>query len=275
MASDYQEMQISSFWGFRKDPWPSSISLQELLGEIGRPAGMMVKMRKSRAIKIREELHVKEEFLQGWQEWPGMFKGLLHRGRLRRQWSASLLARERGVPTPEPLAYMEERRGLGRSKSLLVTRYESDFMTLSRYLRGKIGETTWVSHQGERFLQELARAVRSMHDLGMLHLDLKGSNILVREDGESWIFRFTDLKASRFRNWARARALTSTRGIKRDMVRLLATLRSFFSEADRRSFICSYLSSSPIEAQRLIAGWEAEALTRFPRGGVQPMARDI
>ncbi|MDH7500464.1 MAG: lipopolysaccharide kinase InaA family protein [candidate division NC10 bacterium] len=265
-VAGYRTVQISAFRGFSKDPWPSPVCLQELLGEVGQPAGVVVKMRRCRAIKIRQDLHVKEEFLRGWRDWPRRLKGLLGRGRLRRQWSASLLARERGVPTPEPLAYLEERQGLLPSRSLLVTRYESEFCTLSHYLKGKGREPSWSRDRGERFLRELARAVWGMHDLGMVHLDLKGSNILVREDKEGWSFRFTDLKASRFRNGGRAKALTSARGVKRDMVRLLTALHCFFSEEERRAFLDSYLSSGPKQAQRLMARWEAEAVNPSDRG---------
>jgi len=260
----YREVQIFGFRGFMREPWASSIRIEDLLSEIGRPAGVIVKMRKSRAIKIRGELHIKEEFLQGWQSWPLLLKGLLNRGRLRRQWCASLLAQERGIPTPEPLAYLEERGRLLSSKSLLVTHYESDLMALSHYLREKMREASWVSLRGQYFLKGLGIGVRRMHERGMVHHDLKGSNILVKEEGEVWSFRFTDLKASRFPNWDEPEKSIPMAGGQRDIIRLLATLRSFFSEAERRLFLFSYLPLTPKEAERLIAKWEAESLKRFP-----------
>jgi len=265
----YREVQILGFRGFIREPWASSISIEDLLSEIGQPAGVVVKMRKSRAIKIREGLHVKEEFLRGWQSWPLMLKGLLNRGRLWRQWSTSLIAQERGIPTPEPRAYLEEREGLLPSRSLFVTQYESDCIALSQYLRGKSREGAWACLRGQDFLKELATGVRRMHEKGIVHHDLKGSNILVKEEGGVWSFRFTDLKASRFQDWDEAGKSIPMAERERDIIRLLASLRSFFGEAERRVFLYSYLSFTSEEGQRLIAKWEAESLKKFaPRQGL-------
>lgn len=259
----YREVEVLGFRGFMREPWPSPVSVKELLGEIGQPCGQIVKMRRDRAIKVRSGLHVKEEFLRGWRSLPLLFKGLLNRGRLRRQWRASLIAQERGIPTPMPLAYLEEKGRLP-SRSLLVTVNESDFTTLSHYLRKETKEGNWIALRGYEFLRELASEVRGMHEKGMIHHDLKGSNILVKEEGEGWAFLFTDLKAARFMNLTGCRESARTTGRESDIIRLLAALRSFFSQEERRHFLCSYLPSAEGGRDRFVSKWEAESLKQFP-----------
>ena len=71
MARDYREVQLLGFRGWIEEPWSSSIPLKDLLPEIGQAYGMVVKMRANRAIKVRENLHLKEEFPQRYFSWSG------------------------------------------------------------------------------------------------------------------------------------------------------------------------------------------------------------
>jgi tRNA A-37 threonylcarbamoyl transferase component Bud32 len=254
----YRKVRISDFEGLAREPWPSSVPLGDVVGKIGQPDGVIVKMRAERAIKIRGDLHLKEEFPGGWRSWPLQVKGLWGRSRLRRQWQASLRARERGIRTPEPLAYLERKRSLLFRQSLLVTRWESSFFTLTQYLRGR--EEGWIGQRGPAFLEHLAAAVRQMHGQGMMHSDLKGSNILVKEEEGTWSFLFTDLKAARF---SAPGDMPPGRG-ERDVIRLLASLRAFFDSAQRALFLRSYLLAEEREARGIVLRWEAESQRRFP-----------
>lgn len=263
MPQGYKKVQILDFQGLARDPWPSSVPLQDLLAQIGQPEGVIVKMRVERAIKIRGDLHLKEEFFRGLRSWFLLVKSLWGRSRLRRQWEVSLVARERGIPTPEPLAYLEKRRSLLLSKSLLVTQYQPSFATLTEYLRGKLkeGETF---QQGSAFLESLAKAVRKMHEQGMVHSDLKGSNILVKEEEGTWNFQVTDLKAARFLGPERPKPGMPLRGRERDILRLLASLRPLFDSSERALFLQHYLLVEGERAQPMIARWESESRRRFP-----------
>jgi serine/threonine protein kinase len=263
LSEGYKEVQIQDFRGLVREPWPSSIPLEDLLGKIGQADGIIVKMRAERAVKIRGDLHLKEEFFRGWGSWPLRVKGLWGRSRLRRQWQASLLAREKGILTPEPLAYLERRRSFLLSQSLLVTRYEPGFATLTLYLREKTKEG-WLAGEEGAFVKFLAAAVRRMHDLGMAHSDLKGSNILVKEEDGAWSFQFTDLKAACFLGRKEAKGGRGMTKKKRDILRLLASLRSFFGAPERALFLQSCLSLGAEEAQPIIARWEAKSQRKFP-----------
>jgi len=264
LPGNLRRVRISGFQGLIREPWPSSVPVGELLSKIGQPDGVIVKMRPDRAIKIKGDVHLKEEFLFGARRsWPLLVKSLWGRSRLRRQWQASLFARERGIPTPEPLAYLEQRRSLVLSRSLLATRYESSFVTLTQYLKRKIREG-WSRRRGSAFLKSLGFAVRRMHELGMAHSDLKGSNILVREEGEGWSFRFTDLKAACFFDPERDRSRRRMRKEERDVIRLLSGLRPFFDRSERAFFLISYLPAGGEEPGPIIARWEAESLRKFP-----------
>jgi hypothetical protein len=250
----FREVRLQGFVGFAQEPWSYPVSLEELSAEVGAASGKVLKMRRNRAVKIRSGLHVKEEFLQG-KDLLLLLKAALGRGRLKRQWRSSLRAWERQIPCPQPLAFLEGRRwGLPR-RAVLVTPYMEDFLTLTRFLRLKPEGELWYSRQGEDFLRDLAWQVRSMHERGMVHGDLKGSNILVREEERGWVFLFTDLKGSRF---PKRIARKVNRGEREDILRLLASLRPFFPASARRHFLDQYLAR---------AGWTEGAracwLSRF------------
>lgn len=253
------------FKGVAREPWSSPIPLEEILRDIDQPHGMIVKWRKDRAIKVEGDLIVKVEFLWAGRNWLLMAKSLWAKDRLRRQWRASLRAKERGIPIPEPLALLEQRWGRLLLKSLLVSRYERKYSTLSQYLREKVVQEGWVAQKGKSHLQRLASSVLQMHEKGMIHRDLKGSNILVRENEEAWNFLFTDLKATSFHDEQLARNGTRRRRmVKKDILRLLATLRAFFAPSERALFLRTYLSLGEDGAQPIIACWEQESLRLFP-----------
>lgn len=113
------------------------------------------------------------------------------RRRSRHPWMALNYLRIKGVPVPEPLAYIEYGRfGLVKSSALLF-----------QYLSFCYDVETWLSLQiregieGEAitaFLDGLAQAVNILCESGAWHGDLSGKNIMTRDGMQ---FYFVDLDA--------------------------------------------------------------------------------
>ena len=98
---------------------------------------------------------------------------------------------ERGIDTPEPIAYIEERRCglLGLSYFISV--------------QSPLGHTLYeVGDAREGTYEELAEALglytASMHDREVLHLDYSPGNILWDKDDEGYHFAIVDINRMRF-----------------------------------------------------------------------------
>lgn len=102
----------------------------------------------------------------------------LIRSRALREWRALWAMRQRGLPTPEPLAFAEDRSGGLLRASLLVTREVSG----ARDLR------EWLVHGAasgavrRRLLEAAGQAARRLHDAGFAHFRLQLRNLLAVKD---------------------------------------------------------------------------------------------
>src|SRR5207253_10548094 len=57
-------------------------------------------------------------------------------------------------------------------------------------LAKKLGETPLLPLEAAKLLETLARAIQFAHDMGVLHRDLKPTNVLLNEHGEPKITDF-------------------------------------------------------------------------------------
>ena len=101
-----------------------------------------------------------------------------------RSWIHGQGFRERGLPTPRPLAVLERRRlGLGW-EGYLLTEKTTDAQELNRHIDSLLA---LPSAEGARALRglrdDLARLVRALHDRNYSHRDLKAANLLVVRSG--------------------------------------------------------------------------------------------
>jgi len=143
------------------------------------------------AFSDRGRLCVKE-FVRAGALWLLAPARLRHRNAVR-FWAASLGLRVRGVPAPEALATVLGRGG----HSYVLMRAVESAEGLPEYVARRLGPNT-PSGRRRAFIAEGADALARLFEAGVLHRDLKGTNVLVREKGEGWEFVLLDLEAVRF-----------------------------------------------------------------------------
>ncbi len=89
-------------------------------------------------------------------------------------------ARRRGVPAVEVLGARVDRARFGFYRGVIATRAIERAATLADVMRRPL-----AAGERDRVLGAVARAIRTMHDRGVHHRDLNGTNVLVvRGDGE-------------------------------------------------------------------------------------------
>ena len=163
---------------------------------------------------------------------------LLRRSRARRIWE--LAARLQGAPiaTPEVLGYAERRKLGFLRAAYLVTRGIPSAEQLDRYIERKYRGL--MRERKTLFLQKLAVVLGSAHGAGLIHGDLKATNILVEEAGDDWLLWLVDLDS------ARARRSPDLRDRSGDIARLNRSIpgSSSISRSDRLRILAWYLGDA-------------------------------
>ena len=99
---------------------------------------------------------------------------------------------ERGIDTPEPIAYIEQRNRCG----LLGESYFVSIQSPLRHTLYEFGDAKEGTY--EEMARELGRFTAMMHDREVLHLDYSPGNILWDKDGEGYHFAVVDINRMRF-----------------------------------------------------------------------------
>lgn len=99
---------------------------------------------------------------------------------------------ERGIATPEPIAYIEQRSRLGLLQECYFVSVQSP-LRHTLYEFGNAQEGTY-----EVMARELGRFTAMMHDREVLHLDYSPGNILWDKDGDGYHFAVVDINRMRF-----------------------------------------------------------------------------
>lgn len=114
-----------------------------------------------------------------------------------RAWKVAVRLQERGVGTPEPVAWLELWSGGRCAESHFVTRRMDPVTNMRDALRHLLCDAPDAGRVVD-LLAVVAPAVRAMHEAGVLHRDLGNQNILLREQGDGWTApAFIDLSRAR------------------------------------------------------------------------------
>ena len=148
----------------------------------------------------------------------------LSKGKKSFQWALAMV--NRFVATPEPICYLEGRGG----DSFYLSRFVHSSHNLVAFL-----EEVPINKRGV-CLQALASFLGRMFYRGVYHLDLKGTNILVRPVGSKFEFYLSDTDEMAI-FWKGSPAL-----LKKSLLRITRTLLAYFSRQELVKFVTTCLS---------------------------------
>lgn len=180
--------------------------------------------------------------------------------RARRAWAAGQLLRESGLPTPEPLGYVEVRRGHLPVTSYAVARLAARAQSGFRWARRTYRRMEEADRAAAR--RELLTLLRDLYVQGIYHGDTKLTNLLVEEraDGTGRTWQWTDLEC------VSAGARLTRRRLLRNLIQLNGSLRHWVSREDRQAFLAALTRSYPwLAAPRVAAGIEQRTRQRLLR----------
>ncbi len=157
------------------------------------------------------------------KSWLGVSKG-------KRSFQGALAMVYRFIATPEPVCYLEGRAG----DSFYLSRFVDGSRNLGVYLRE-------VS-QGKRkeCMRALAPFLNRMFYRGVYHLDLKGSNIMVRNVGPTFRFYLIDTDEMAF-SWKGIH-----RPLYKSLLRITRTLAPYFGREELIEFAAGCLCNLPV-----------------------------
>lgn len=115
----------------------------------------------------------------------------LRPSKARRSYENGLYLLQHGVGTPEPVAYIEEKKCGLLGWSYLIT-IQSSLTRLNREF------TLAYTPELEDTIRPLARFTAHMHNEGILHLDFSPGNILWDKVGGEYRFEIIDINRMRF-----------------------------------------------------------------------------
>lgn len=125
--------------------------------------------------------------------------------RARRLWKISHALRERGLPVPEPIAYLEPTLKCRESFFICSGIEDSDNLALF-FRQGRVHDPALMG-------REVASLLARFHNAGAVHGDMKWHNMLVKNAGGAREYFFVDLDQSKVHKKIRLN------GIKKDLTR--------------------------------------------------------
>jgi tRNA A-37 threonylcarbamoyl transferase component Bud32 len=152
----------------------------------------------------------------------------LSKGKKSFRWALALV--QRFIPTPEPICYLEGRDG--------NSFYLSRFVHSTRNLMVHLGEVS--QEKQKECLKALTLFLNRMFYRGVYHMDLKGTNILVRKVGRGFRFYLTDTDEMAI-SWKGIH-----RPLHKSLLRITRTLVPYFSRDELVEFAVGCISSSPV-----------------------------
>lgn len=181
-------------------------------------------------------------------------KNLFRTSRGKRVWKVANGLVLRSIPTPQPIAFLEQRKRRFLIKSFFITqRFDQPLPLISLFQKGLSNTPNETSKIKNELLQQGAHILRRMHGRGVRHRDLKAANILVQKrlNGKNHLY-LIDLDSARIK-----REITDKDRTK-DLARLNASLldTTIFSTPDRLRFLQYYLDVQRTRDQKVREYWK-------------------
>lgn len=171
-------------------------------------------------------------------------KNLFRKSRARRAFEGTLVLERCGVPTP-PVVFACEKRILG----VLVESY----VATRRVEAGDLVKHVQSSGYDSGLIPRVAGFIRRLHEMGLIPVDLKGENLLVKGDALYLI----DLDRLKRRRWPGMQA------IAKNLSYLDASFARDMPERERLLFLDEYVKGNPVlEGRKNLLARRIDRLTR-------------
>lgn len=119
---------------------------------------------------------------------PHLFNRLVYTffrpSKAKRSYEYALELLGKGVATPYPIAYIEEKRNGLLNRSYYISVYEKEYDHIRFYMNGE--------QTDDNLLKETARFIANFHNKGVYHLDMSPGNILYKIEGDTYSFLLVD-----------------------------------------------------------------------------------
>ncbi|MBA4189779.1 MAG: hypothetical protein C0467_17480 [Planctomycetaceae bacterium] len=171
------------------------------------------------------------------RSWAEPLKNLFRRSAIIRSWVNGHTLRDRGIPTPRPLAAFHRYRNGLPAEGYILTDLVPDAVQLDVAGKTGVSRAVWF---------RLARILRAMHDRGVSHRDLKAPNILLSGEREPVLIDLVGVRTGV--------NLTVERRAK-ELTRLCVSFLSnpTVTHTDRLRFLLAYLAAGTA----LQVGWKS------------------
>ena len=146
---------------------------------------------------------------------------------------------------PEHFTFVEKRTAGFLINSYVFTRTVKDALPLQFFIKEKYPFGGRRNPQGKRrFINEIASFIAKIHSAGMIHNDLKATNIIVNENSESYSFHVLDLDNVSFSKTVPMKIIV------RNLVQLNNDCMCVCSVNERLRFFINYLQKAGIKLSR-------------------------
>ena len=170
-----------------------------------------------------------------------------------RSWTAGFTVRDRCLPTPRPLLLLHRSRGGLPAEAYLLTEKVPGAVELTNAVAtAGEGENAHPWQWVGCILDRVARLIRTMHDRGVSHRDLKASNLLLERGTDPTLIDLVGVRAGQpvpFRQRAK------------ELARLNASFlaQPLITRRHRLRFLRSYLAAGPALGATWKDWWKAIA----------------
>ena len=163
--------------------------------------------------------------------WIDRLKYRFRASRARRAWAAARTLLGLGIPTPEPLGFLEVYEGSIATRSYIFTEFMADAVSTYKWIK-----TNYHRRPVEwrvQFRRDLLASLLSLYDRGIYHADTKTPNLLMThpDDPAKRTFYWIDLEC------VNAGVTPSRHEIVRNLVQLNGSFRHWVPEEDRLAFL--------------------------------------
>ncbi len=195
--------------------------------------------------------------------WLARLKYLHRPSRARRAWAAARALQGLGIPTPEPLGYLEIRERGFPVRNYIITQFMGDAVSVREWIKSRYMRMDEPVRQS--FRSALIESVMNLYRNGVYHADTKVANLLVEhpEDDARRIFYWIDLECVRFD------VRYTRRMIVRNLTQLNASARFKIPEEDRLEFLRGVSTMFPWlmdpAIERWIRAWSRKRLLKEKR----------